>query len=225
MRYVLRETQKLNEGDILHRHMLDGDPVLFNRQPSLHRMSMMCHRAQIMKKGATFRMNVADTKPYNADFDGDEMNMHGPQDEESQVELLTLAAVPRQIISPASNQSIVGIFQDSLLGAHRFTRNDINFDVRTAMNLLMYYDKVDTSLFKKRKDITSFDLLTQILPPMSVKFTNGLFKADENKKKSNNIIEVKNGVYKRGHIDKGTLGAASKGFLQRIFNDFGYKTI
>ena len=223
LRYVLRETQKLNEGDILHRHMLDGDPVLFNRQPSLHRMSMMCHRAQIMKKGATFRMNVADTKPYNADFDGDEMNMHGPQDEESQVELLTLAAVPRQIISPASNQSIVGIFQDSLLGAHRFTRNHINFDVRTAMNLLMYYDKVDTSLFKKRKDITSFDLLTQILPPMSVKFTNGLFKADENKKKSNNIIEVKNGVYKRGHIDKGTLGAASKGFLQRIFNDFGYK--
>ena len=223
LRYVLRETQKLNEGDILHRHMLDGDPVLFNRQPSLHRMSMMCHRAQIMKKGATFRMNVADTKPYNADFDGDEMNMHGPQDEESQVELLTLAAVPRQIISPASNQSIVGIFQDSLLGAHRFTRNNINFDVRTAMNLLMYYDKVDTSLFKKRKDITSFDLLTQILPPMSVKFTNGLFKADENKKKSNNIIEIKNGVYKRGHIDKGTLGAASKGFLQRIFNDFGYK--
>ena len=57
---------------------------------------------------------------------------------------------------------------------------------------------------------------------MSVKFTNGLFKADENKKKSNNIIEVKN-VNIRGHIDKGTLGAASKGFLQRIFNDFGYK--
>ena len=77
----------LNEGDIVHRHLMDGDPVLFNRQPTLHRMSMMCHIVKIMKEGNTFRMNVADTKPYNADFDGDEMNLHGPQDEESQAEL------------------------------------------------------------------------------------------------------------------------------------------
>ena len=61
----------LNEGDIVHRHMMDGDAILFNRQPTLHRMSMMCHIARIMKRGDTFRMNVADTKPYNADFDGD----------------------------------------------------------------------------------------------------------------------------------------------------------
>jgi len=55
-------------GDIVHRHMMDGDAVLFNRQPSLHRMSMMCHIAKIMKKGDTFRFNVGVTKPYNADF-------------------------------------------------------------------------------------------------------------------------------------------------------------
>ena len=90
LRYIDRNSQVLNEGDVLHRHMLDGDPILFNRQPTLHRMSMMCHVAKIMKKGSTFRMNVADTKPYNADFDGDEMNLHGPQDEESQAELLHL---------------------------------------------------------------------------------------------------------------------------------------
>ena len=59
----------LEEGDIVHRHMMDGDAILFNRQPTLHRMSMMCHIARIMKRGDTFRMNVADTKPYNADFD------------------------------------------------------------------------------------------------------------------------------------------------------------
>ena len=63
--------------------MMDGDYILFNRQPTLHRMSMMCHIARIMKQGDTFRMNVADTKPYNADFDGDEMNLHMPQDVES----------------------------------------------------------------------------------------------------------------------------------------------
>ncbi len=80
--------------------MMDGDGVLFNRQPTLHRMSMMCHIAKVMSKADTFRMNVADTKPYNADFDGDEMNLHMPQDVESEMELTNLAAVPYQIISP-----------------------------------------------------------------------------------------------------------------------------
>ena len=57
---------------------MDGDYVLFNRQPSLHKMSMMAHRVKVMK-GNTFRLNVSVTPPYNADFDGDEMNMHVPQ--------------------------------------------------------------------------------------------------------------------------------------------------
>ena len=128
--------------------LIDGDPVLFNRQPTLHRMSMMCHVVKVMRQGDTFRMNVGDTKPYNADFDGDEMNMHGPQSEEAQCELLELAAVSHQIISPANNQSIVGIFQDSLLGCYRFTRENINFDTRTAMNLLMYNNKLNLMYLK-----------------------------------------------------------------------------
>jgi len=69
LRYIDRQSIVLEEGDIVHRHMMDGDAILFNRQPTLHRMSMMCHIARIMKRGDTFRMNVADTKPYNADFD------------------------------------------------------------------------------------------------------------------------------------------------------------
>jgi DNA-directed RNA polymerase II subunit RPB1 len=64
-----RESMELHNGDIVNRHMMDGDAVLFNRQPSLHRMSMMCHIVKVMEKGDTFRMNVGDTKPYNADFD------------------------------------------------------------------------------------------------------------------------------------------------------------
>lgn len=71
LRYVDRGSIRLENGDVVHRHMMDGDAVLFNRQPSLHRMSMMCHIVKIMKLGDTFRMNVGDTKPYNADFDGD----------------------------------------------------------------------------------------------------------------------------------------------------------
>jgi DNA-directed RNA polymerase II subunit RPB1 len=73
LRYVDRNSIVLEEGDIVHRHMMDGDAILFNRQPTLHRMSMMCHIARIMERGDTFRMNVADTKPYNADFDGDKL--------------------------------------------------------------------------------------------------------------------------------------------------------
>ena len=71
LRYIDRNSIVLKEGDIVHRHMMDGDAVLFNRQPTLHRMSMMCHIAKIMEHGDTFRMNVGVTKPYNADFDGD----------------------------------------------------------------------------------------------------------------------------------------------------------
>jgi DNA-directed RNA polymerase II subunit RPB1 len=224
LKYVDRNSIRINEGDVLHRHLLDGDPVLFNRQPTLHRMSMMCHIAKIMKVGKTFRMNVADTKPYNADFDGDEMNLHGPQDEESQSELMHLAAVAHQIISPANNSSIVGIFQDSMLGCYRFTRENINFDARTAMNLLMLFDKVNTKMFEdKGKMFNNFELMTQILPPMSCKFRNQAYDSSEDGKTSNNIIEVINGIYKRGQLDKSSMGSTSKGFIQSIFNDFSYK--
>jgi DNA-directed RNA polymerase beta' subunit len=74
---VDRASIALQEGDVLHRHMMDGDAVLFNRQPTLHRMSMMCHIAKIMFRGDTFRMNVADTRPYNADFDKLLCRKHG----------------------------------------------------------------------------------------------------------------------------------------------------
>jgi|UniRef100_A0A6C0C0C6 DNA-directed RNA polymerase II subunit RPB1 len=224
LRYVDRNSINLEPGDTLHRHLLDGDPVLFNRQPTLHRMSMMCHIAKVMKEGLTFRMNVADTKPYNADFDGDEMNMHGPQDYEAVSELKNLAAVSRQIISPANNKSIVGIFQDSLLSAYRLTREDINFDTRHAMNLLMKHNEFDIELFSNPdKLVTSFELLSQILPPFTAKFSNGRLGANEDKKVSNNIIEIVNGTFKRGQLNKGVFGSGSNGLLQSIFNDFGHK--
>ena len=225
LRYIDRKSQVLNNGDVLHRHMLDGDPVLFNRQPTLHRMSMMCHLAKVMKVGSTFRMNVADTKPYNADFDGDEMNLHGPQDEESQAELIHLAYVPKQIISPANNSAIIGVFQDSLLGCYRFTRPNIDFDLRTAMNLLMYFDNPNLNILKnnKGKRISNFDIISQILPPMSIYNKNGQLEDNEDKKTTNNIVEIKNGKYLRGQIDKGVLGKGSEGIIQSIFNDYGHE--
>ena len=227
LRYFIdRQSIVLEDGDIVHRHMMDGDAVLFNRQPTLHRMSMMCHIARIMKRGDTFRMNVADTKPYNADFDGDEMNLHMPQDPESEAELKNLAAVPYQIISPANNSSIIGIYQDSMLGCYLFTRPDINFTPREAMNILMMFDGVNENELAKNaesdKGITSFDIITQIMLPLSMKYKTKAFKDDkDDMKTSNAVLEIRNGKYIRGQMDKGVLGAGTKGLLHRTCNDFG----
>lgn len=220
LRYVDRKSIQLKPGDVVHRHMMDGDPVLFNRQPTLHRMSMMCHRTKVMPRGDTFRMNVACTKPYNADFDGDEMNMHMPQSVRSSSELMNLAAVPWQLISPANNKPIIGIFQDSLLGAHRITRPDIHFTPREAMNLLMAFDKVDVSKLNG-KGFKSFDILSQIMPPLSLKYKTKRFGDDEDYETSNNVLDIHNGAFARGQLEKGVLGDGTKGLLKRITSDFG----
>lgn len=222
LRYVDKRTINLENGDIVHRHIMNGDPVLFNRQPTLHRMSMMCHRAKIMKQGDTFRLNVAATKPYNADFDGDEMNLHMPQDTESDSELMNLAAVPYQIISPANNKPIVGIYQDSMLGCYRFTRENINFTPRQAMKLLMMFPRVNENLFAKNREglISSFEVLSQIFPPISMKYKTSLYRENE-EHQDNNVLEIENGEYLRGQLEKGVLGSSSKGLIHRICNDYG----
>ena len=221
LRYVDRDSINLELGDIVHRHMLDGDAILFNRQPTLHRMSMMCHIVRVMYKGDTFRMNVADTKPYNADFDGDEMNLHMPQDDESEIELKTLAAVKYQIISPANNKSIVGIFQDSLLSSYLFTRESINFNSRTAMNLMAHLKTIDLKKINFDEQAhSSFSLLSQIIPNITLKYKTKQYSETEDYGKSNNVLEINRGTIKRGHIEKSILGDTTRGIIHRIYNDY-----
>ena len=140
---------------------------------------------------------------------GDEMNLHMPQDPESEAELKNLAAVPYQIISPANNASIIGIYQDSMLGSYLFSKEGVKFTPRQAMNLLMMFNGVnEEALLKhiqKEGGITNYDILSQIMPPLSIK----------------NKIEIKNGNYIKGQMDKGVLGGRSRGLLQRVCNDFG----
>ena len=222
LRYVDINSIKLDNGDIVHRHMMDGDAVLFNRQPSLHRMSMMCHIVKIMKQGDSFRMNICNTKPYNADFDGDEMNMHLPQNILAETELRHLAAIPYQMISPSGNAPVIGIYQDSLLGSFRFTRPNIKLTPREVMNLLMMYTEVDVdAILNNKTTLSSFDVLSQILGPLTMKYKTKLFDEDEDAETSNNILEIRNGTYVRGQIEKGVLGASTKGIVHRMFNDFG----
>ncbi len=142
-------------------------------------------------------------------FDGDEMNLHMPQDRESDAELINLAAVPYQIISPANNASIIGIYQDSMLGSYLFTRENVKFTPRQAMNLLMMFNGVNEQMLLKDIEkiggITNFDILSQIMPPLSMK----------------GKVEIRNGKYIRGQMDKGVLGGRTRGLLQRTCNEFG----
>ena len=234
----LSETDRLNLtleiGDVVKRHMVDGDPILFNRQPSLHKMSMMCHIAKVMEVGETFRMNVADTKPYNADFDGDEMNLHMPQSDDAMVEIQQLAAVPYQIISPGSNKPIIGIFQDNMVGSALLTRKGVEFNKQTAMNLLMMYNRLNPEVIRmhSKSTLSSFDILSQIMPPLTFKVKNKKFKyeagANPNVPESpeyNNMVEILDGKYIRGQLDNGVLGTGTKGILHRICNDFGHMNV
>ena len=153
-----------------------------------------------------------------------EMNLHMPQDPESESELKNLAAVPYQIISPANNAPIIGIYQDSMLGSYRFTREGIDFSQKDAMNLLMMFKRINPDTLKKQKNerVTNFEILSQIMPPLSLKVKNKQFDVDKEKyETSNNILEIINGKYIRGQMDKGILGSGTKGLIQRACNDFG----
>ena len=111
----------IEPGWTVERHLRDGDIVLFNRQPSLHRMSIMAHRVKVMD-GKTFRLNPAVCPPYNADFDGDEMNLHIPQTEEARAEAAILVSVQENILSPRFGGPIIGGIHDHVSGIFMLTQ-------------------------------------------------------------------------------------------------------
>jgi DNA-directed RNA polymerase II subunit RPB1 len=139
----------LENGDIVNRTLMDGDYVLFNRQPSLHKMSMMAHRVKVMI-GDTFRLNVSVTPPYNADFDGDEMNMHVPQSISSMCELRNIVSVKYQIISPRENKPLITIVQDTLLGINKFTKSE----KITPIEYNEYHYSENTNIYPIKKTIS-----------------------------------------------------------------------
>ncbi len=146
-----------------------------------------------------------------------------PQNILAETELRHLAAIPYQMVSPANNTPLIGIYQDSLLGSYRFTRPNITFTPRDAMNLLMMYSKVDAKALRELGDkITSFDVLSQIMPPLTTVYKTKLFEEDkEEYASSNNVLEIRNGKFIRGQIEKSVLASTTKGLIHRVFNDFG----
>ena len=126
----------------MERHLKDNDVVLFNRQPTLHRMSMMGHRVRVLPY-STFRLNLSVTTPYNADFDGDEMNLHVPQSEIAVAEMKTFMMVQQNLLTAQSASPCMGIVQDSLVGSYLLTRLDTFLDDRRFFNAAMVLPKVD----------------------------------------------------------------------------------
>jgi DNA-directed RNA polymerase beta' subunit len=149
-------------------------------------------------------------------FDGDEMNMHMPQNVLAETELRHLAAIPWQLISPSNNSPIIGIFQDSMLGTYQFTRDKMKMTPREVMNLLMAYNNVDVeALNEKREDLTNYDVLSQIIPSITL-------KTKYESRGEDKIFEVRNGEYLSGQMAKGMLGARSNGLIHRICNEHGH---
>jgi DNA-directed RNA polymerase II subunit RPB1 len=228
LQYVDVNNIILNEGDIVYRHLIDGDVVLFNRQPSLHKMSMMAHKVKVMKYD-TFRLNVSVTKPYNADFDGDEMNMHVPQSLQTRAELLHLAYVPLQIISPREHKPVISLVQDTLLGIYKMTDDNIYLNKVEMMNILIYIDNFDGVLSKpeitKPERWSGRQLLSIILPKdlnMDIKNNSYDDSHPDGDDKLNHVI-IKNGIILQGRLDSKVVNSGNKGLIHIVFNNYGYK--
>jgi DNA-directed RNA polymerase II subunit RPB1 len=216
LRHVNTHEVTLHYGDIVNRHLMDGDIVLFNRQPTLHRMSMMAHRVKVLKY-KTFRLNVSVTAPYNADFDGDEMNMHCPQSYEAATELEEIAAVPHQILRPRDGIPVIGVVQDTLVGSYRLTREHVRFNRREFMNLMMWNKRfegtVPTPKHGDENRWSGHQVLSQLMPPINMEMNNS------SKKK----VVIREGEVKEGQFDKSVFSKASKGIIHMTFNDYGSK--
>jgi DNA-directed RNA polymerase II subunit RPB1 len=214
LRHVKTGEITLHYGDIVNRHLMDGDIVLFNRQPTLHRMSMMAHKVKVLKY-KTFRLNVSVTAPYNADFDGDEMNMHCPQSYEAATELEEIAAVPHQILRPRDGIPVIGVVQDTLVGSYRLTREHVKFNRREFMNLMMWNKNFEGVVPSPKDDArwTGHQVLSQLMPPINMEMNNS------SKKK----VVIREGEVKEGQFDKSVFSKASKGIIHMTFNDYGSK--
>ena len=220
LKHVKTGGLQLYEGDVVNRHLLDGDPVLFNRQPSLHRMSMMCHRVRVLPY-STFRLNVSVTKPYNADFDGDEMNMHVPQSIEAATELREIAAVPKQMISPRLSKPLISVVQDTLLGVNRLTRPTEFFTRREFMNLLVHSKRWDGRMPPPAKTDpvplwSGQQVVSCLLPAVHIAMGNKMW--DKKSKVGNpNYVIINNGILEQGILDGDVF---EKALIHILYSDF-----
>src|SRR6266487_1716401 len=217
----------LSPGYMVERHLTDGDIVIFNRQPSLHRMSIMAHYVRVLPY-RTFRLHPAVCPPYNADFGGDEMNLHVPQSEEARAEAALLMRVQDQLISPRYGGPIIGGIRDFITGAFILTRDDTTLTKVEFANLALIggYKGVlpEPKLNKNGARIYSGKELFSLFFPKDFNFiiTSKWNKATKREGKD---VVIKNGELVSGVVDKASIGAEEPdSVLHRIAKDYGNDT-
>ncbi len=206
--------KEMKPGDILERQLIDGDIVLFNRQPSLHRMSIMAHRVRVLP-GKTFRINFCVTPPYNADFDGDEMNLHVPQTLEAQAEAKYLLEVQYQIFSPRDGEALITNNEDGITGMYFLTKDDTRLTKDEASYILgiagIYeLPKPEKSGLYKGKDVFS------MLLPKDLNFETKI---------SGGTLKIVNGKLVDGVLTKETYGRGNNKLLIKIGMDYGTEVL
>ena len=228
LKHVPTKDIVLYEGDVVNRHLLDNDILLFNRQPTLHKMSMMGHRVKVLPY-KTFRMNVLTTRPYNADFDGDEMNAHLPQSYEAMVELEEIAAVPHHIITPRHAKPMIGVYQDTLVGSFRLTQSGIEFTRREFMNLMMWNKRFNGTMPVARSQVdgkerwTGQQVLGALMPPVNIEMGNKSYDSEKDGPESDNFVKIVEGDITQGVVDGDIYMKPSKGIIHVAYNDCGAK--
>ncbi len=222
--------ENIREGDIVERHLLDGDIVLYNRQPSLHRMSIMGHRVRVLPY-RTFRHNLCVCPPYNADFDGDEMNLHVPQSEEARAEAEALMLVEKHILSPRYGAPIIGAIHDHISGAYILTSRYFTKDETT---LILRAGGIKAELWEPDKIENGVPLysgkkiFSKALPKgLNIKFKARICRKCKECKKENceydAYVVIKNGELIKGVIDKNAYGSEAGKLLDVIVKEYGFE--
>jgi|Deesub1362A_J573_1020465.scaffolds.fasta_scaffold00135_63 DNA-directed RNA polymerase subunit A' len=218
--------EKLEPGWIVERQLKDGDIVLFNRQPSLHRMSIMAHYVRVLPY-KTFRLNPAVCPPYNADFDGDEMNLHVPQSLEAQAEAKILMGVQEHILSPRFGGPIIGGIHDHISGLYLLTRGEKRFTKEEVVYLIraLEIEEIPEPKYKEEQLWTGKQVFSMILPNISLEFKaeicQGCESCEEEKCEHDAYVVIKNGELKTGTIDEKSVGAFKGIIIDEIMRKYG----
>jgi DNA-directed RNA polymerase subunit A' len=210
--------EQVQPGWIIERHISDGDIVLLNRQPTLHRLSIMAHKVRVLP-GRTFRINPSVCPPYNADFDGDEMNLHVPQGEEARAEALYLLGISRNLRSPRFGAVVIGGWRSQLCGSMLLTLNETKISHEDAVQLL-FNAEIEVDLPKK-KEFSGKEIFSYILPPdMNMKFASKAGKSGKLDKSESEVV-IENGKLLKGVIDDNAVGAFGGVILDKMVQDYG----
>ncbi|WP_256393859.1 DNA-directed RNA polymerase subunit A' [Natronoarchaeum rubrum] len=207
--------EKVQPGWEVNRHMIDGDIIIFNRQPSLHRMSIMAHEVVVMPY-KTFRLNTTVCPPYNADFDGDEMNMHALQNEEARAEARVLMRVQEQILSPRFGENIIGAIQDHISGTYLLTNENPHFNETQALDLLRATHVDELPEPTGEDDGTPYwtgrQIFSELLPDdLDLEFTSS----------AGDTVVIEDGQLTDGTIDEDGVGAFGGEIVDTITKVYG----